>query len=239
MTEWLVKLKGEELDLRDLPALLRSPDLSVIEEDGSYYLTSAEFNSLTDAGDVLRRAKRLIPLLNGAAKLWLGNFGALDIGAVARVGEEGKHHQFIFPESITLQGRGRLRAVADVTPGDSKESLPKPTVLQSWVEVAARDAKVEKALRIFGSRAHNWVNLYNVYEAIQSDVGLKKITDDGWATKTRIRLFKHTADSEAAVGDDARHGHQKDRPPKNPMSLSEAKALIETILRRWLLSKCE
>lgn len=50
----------------------------------------------------------------------------------------------------------------------------------------ARDPQVAKALRIFGSRDHNWHNLSNILEVVQSDVG-GKITKAGWASQADPR----------------------------------------------------
>ena len=75
-----------------------------------------------------------------------------------------------------------------------------------------------------------------MFEIVQSDVG-GKIIKAGWATKAEVERFTHTADSAVAVGDDARHGHEKFQPPKKPMSLADAKDLITRILKSWLDSK--
>jgi hypothetical protein len=41
------------------------------------------------------------------------------------------------------------------------------------------------------------------------------------------------------MGDDAPHGVDRNDPPKEPMSLSEAEALIRNLLQKWLQWKCE
>ena len=68
MPKWLVRLKGERFDLEDFPKLLRSPEVRVVEENGSFYLESSEFNSLTLAEEVRERGRALIKLINGVSK---------------------------------------------------------------------------------------------------------------------------------------------------------------------------
>jgi hypothetical protein len=67
--------------------------------------------------------------------------------------------------------------------------------------------------------------------------GTSSIEKKGWATKSSIDRFTGTADNPKASGDLARHGIAKHEPLPNPMTLSEAKSLIETVLHNWLGSK--
>ena len=64
--EWLVRLKGDRLDLLALSRSFRSNDISVAEENGVFYLKSSRFRSLTDANDVAELAMRIVPLLGFA-----------------------------------------------------------------------------------------------------------------------------------------------------------------------------
>ncbi|MDZ7694391.1 MAG: hypothetical protein U5K69_25255 [Balneolaceae bacterium] len=82
------------------------------------------------------------------------------------------------------------------------------------------------------------LDLYRIYEVIEEDIGSKeKIDDLGLASKTRIKLFKRTANSSQVLGSKARHGHRKHEPPKNPMSLEEAEALIKKLIIQWVNHK--
>jgi hypothetical protein len=51
------------------------------------------------------------------------------------------------------------------------------------------------------------------------------------------KLFKSTANSYGAIGKDARHVLSKYATPPKPMSLAEAKRLIEVIIIEWIRSK--
>jgi hypothetical protein len=61
-------------------------------------------------------------------------------------------------------------------------------------------------------------------------------------TKKKIANFTQTANTankDNAKGDDARHGVDQNDPPKEPMSESEAEALIRNLVKQWLQWKCE
>ncbi len=107
---------------------------------------------------------------------------------------------------------------------------------ESWMKLAEEDEIVKNVFRQITEFEPNWINLYKVYEIVNKDAGRTKI--EQWTNK-KIGLFTHTANSQSAIGDDARHGVDKHDPPKEPMSLSEARALIRNLLKQWLQWKCE
>jgi hypothetical protein len=45
---------------------------------------------------------------------------------------------------------------------------------------------------------------------------------------------KHSANSVKAAGDQARHGVEEKAPPVDPMTITEAKSLVDILLARWL-----
>lgn len=236
MKEWLVRLKGEEFDLQKLPTLLTSPEVTVIEEDGNYYLKSEDFNSMTDASHVLAASKPMLEAINGALQLYLGDFQIVKAdGIVVGIGEDGKPHNYVvLSGSITCRGRVSA-SVTLVKPNGTVDSSQRSSKVESWIAVARQNKNVADAFRLFC--APTWFNLYKIYEIIRADVGgKKKIIQKGWVTAPDIKRFTNTAQSPDVLGDDARHATQKDLPPKKPMSLSEAKSLIRILLKNWLQS---
>src|SRR5699024_4338714 len=107
----------------------------------------------------------------------------------------------------------------------------------AWVELGINDEAVAKVLRLL-TNSLDWVGLYRIYEVIESDIGgLDALVSTGWATKARVKLFKHTSNSPGAIGDDARHGKESSQPPSQPMHLHEARNLVESLINPWLKSK--
>ncbi len=82
--------------MEDLPSLLRSPELTVIEENGSYYLKSSDFDSLSLADEVRERAIAIIEMLNDAVKFQIHNFRGVSKDGVTLIEEDTKTAEYQF-----------------------------------------------------------------------------------------------------------------------------------------------
>ncbi len=229
MPKWLVRLKGERFDLEDFPKLLRSPEVRVVEENGSFYLESSEFNSLTSAEEVRERGRALIKLINGVTKFNSDNFLGISEDAIIRVEDDGKQHGYLFlEEAITIRTKVGARLTVIAADGSEKVTT-QSSVLESLLEVAKKYNVVADALSFY--RDDTWSSLYKAYEIIRDDVGGKHhVIKNGWSVASDINRFKQTAQPY-------RHASKKYKPPAQPMTLLEARVLIKNILSRWLSSK--
>jgi hypothetical protein len=251
MTEWLVRLQGEKLDLEEASSHFRGADLEVRQEDGGYYLASTDLRSMTESGEVLKRGKELLKVMNGILKLIVGNHQPVTAdGLVVRADEAGKRDQYIHVGGA-LTIRTRLRAAAVVVKSDGITELPEqaPPRAASWMAIAMRDNKVAKAFRLFNEPTY--VNLYKVVEIIESDLEsetggnrrrrrkgeMSALVERGWATGKEIEWLKHTANSPKAIGDEARHGREFDAPRQGAMPLGDAQDLTGALLSKWLQTK--
>jgi hypothetical protein len=236
MPEWLVRLEGEKFDLEDLPSLLRSPENTVIEEDGSYYLKSSQFKSLGSADEVRERAIDMIEKLNGAVQLHIPSFRGVSEGGVTMIEEGGRRHHYVYLES-SLTLRSKVSANLTVSKcDDTPETAPPPSNVESWIRLVKTDKAVADALHFF--RENTWISLYKVYEIVSEDVGGQQvIMGNGWATKQTLGRFTQTAQSKAALGDSARHAADRFKPPSQPMAMEEAQTLVRGIILGWLRSK--
>ena len=234
MPRWMVELVGERFDLEYLREQVCSAELGVTEEDGRFYLQAAEFESLSNIDGVRSQAKTLLQHLNGAAKLDSPSFKLVEIGSAVREGQ--KMHQVIEVASINI--RCKL-GVADILSSQSQKNNPEHTNIEIWSVVASRYPEVAKVLVLLASEeTTSWGTLYKVYEGVWSDVR-GAMYENGWIRKSEASLFRRTANSPLAIGDEAaRHGYQKEQPPPNPMSLTQARSLIGNLAKRWILSKC-
>ena len=236
--KWLVLLEDvEKSDFDNLSNLLGSSDeFSLITENSKYYLTSSRWESLTNTSDVYGEATKLLQDISAVAMIYFTGFPLLKPDIICQVDEEGKRQRWVAlsatimlpPASFSIQ----LEGGQDIIP-----SLE----FESWRKLAEEDEIVKNVFRQITDFEHNWINFYNVYEIVKKDAGKKNKIEriEQWITKKKISQFTHTANSQIAIGDDARHGVDQNAPPKEPMSLSEAKALIMTLLQKWLLWKCE
>ena len=238
--KWLVLLDVKKSDFDNLSNLLRSSDeFSVITENSKYYLTSSRWESLTNVSDVYWEATKPLQDISAVARIQFTDFPLLKPDMIYEVDEEGKRH-----------GRSALSATINVGSScsvsiqlEGGQDIIRNLEFESWMKLAEEDEIVKNVFRQITDFEHNWINLYKVYEIVEKNAGkIKKIHRiEQWINKDKIRDFKHTANSQSAIGDDARHGVDNDKhaPPKEPMSLYEADALIMTLLQKWLQWKCE
>lgn len=231
---WIIELAGERFDLQELFRLDSPSKIEVSEEADGFYLRSDEFESYTEPRAVLDRAIELVSILNGIAQIEIQNWENVTVAGVARQEPDGKRTRFLFAEP--MRGRSRMSGNLTITRADGSKKSSHDNTFEAIADLVTRDANVTRVLRLFGSGMHTWVNLYKIYEIIESEIG-REIVNRGWVNKDTIRNFKHTANSVSSAGDDARHGKELSAPPRSPMLLSEAESLIGKLLKNWLRSR--
>jgi hypothetical protein len=235
--KWEVQLTGDAADLRMLNKSFNEPDVSISEASGQFVLRSTEFDLLCTSRAVRNKAQEIVTAISSTARLLLGAHQPIELGAVFEVQEDGRRYTFIFPAPATLRLRGTLFSIvikrADGTEETHYPAEPGP----HWVKAALQHEVVARALRLRDIGDLEWVDLYRLYEVIASDVPAREMQEKAWVLGRQIDLFKRTANSQKAIGDKARHGKDPYDPPKNPMSLSEARALIDSVLKAWLREK--
>lgn len=236
MSKWLLKLKGHKFDILDLSESLNIPEFKIIELDGIYYLDSNEFKLLTLAEEVRERGRALIKLLNTVCVFQNSDFHIISEDGVLFISDDGKRNHYVYAEdAIVFSGRSRVKVIVHDTVGNVIENN-KPPLLLSYLTLAQVHKPVIDALSFF--QEDTWFNLYKVYEIIIDDIGNKsKLTNAGWITKKELSRFTQTAQSRAALGEQARHASAKYKPPIEPMAHTEAKSLIRKLLSCWIDSK--
>lgn len=239
MAMWMIELRGEKFDLEELPKRFSSDRLSVREIGGSYFLVSDQFNALSEENEIYDMAETFIERINGIMKIVMGNYRPASIGAVVQIDKQGKEHRSIRikPEPIVVRVKTSGK-VQIVTPGSQEEHIQNGREIadeQFWAEAADKHNNVEKVLKLF-IKELTWDILYKIWEVIEEDRG-SDVFNKNWATEARVELFTQTANNYLAIGEDARHAHEKWDPPKNPMEINDARALIKTIAVSWLSEK--
>ena len=233
MSTWLVRLTGHDFDLRSLAEQVRSPECTVRKEkNDEYYLQSSSLDPSMDVESVRERGRELIQRLNGIARLL--NLSARPVsfgGDVMLLRDDGTRDVWAFPPPLTV----RSAAVISV---DGETEPRQPTTAEGWLAGADRDPKVARAVRLFGQE-HTWDNLHKVLEAVEdAHGGEEALRGKEWVSRRRLRRFTSTANSARAVGDAARHGHERFAAPPNPMPLEEATELLQMLLGELLRSAC-
>jgi hypothetical protein len=235
---WFFQLSGDESDLNSLAESFTQSQPSIVLDDGEYFLVIADGTFYEEPRAVLQRAQQLVETINGGARLVLGAREPLRIGRVFRRRPDGKRDFFVFPEPGMFHFRGFAPTIT-ITRSDGTVEVSRPAdPITEWTLLAAGDEAASKVLRLVGTLPLDWVNLYKIFEIICSDVGgPDAVASNGWSTKRSISLFRQTANSPGALGFAARHGTESTKPPNKPMTIAEARSLIESIIHQWLRSK--
>lgn len=204
---WEIQIAGDVSDLRELSKSLRDDELRVIEREGQYFVESALFDELTISDEVASVATEILSLLTGSVRLALSGRTPIRIANIARVREDGGRDIFA-TISETIHVRDMIGIEIQRNDGTVEVFAPADKI-PGWVRLGLSEEKVAKALRLFGTNEHDWVSLYRLYEVIEADIGgIGEIVSKGWATKTSVKRFKHTANSPNTVGDASRHGKE-------------------------------
>ncbi len=226
MAEWRVKVSGNESILDDLSRSSISSEWIIVKEaDGEYYLKSFEFESMTEEEDIRHRSIEIINILNGIGKLIINNFEPIQLDYVTEYRDDGLWSSYVVSDA-TLNYSAPS---GFITPLD-------PLITENCIKKAQRNEAIKKALESYGSQEHNFINLYKILGKVKDDVGGEtELINKGWVNKAEIKRFKQAAQSEAAIGAEARHGSSKYNPPPKPMSLREARYLLQVILQKWIV----
>ncbi len=228
---WRVVLTGHPFDIETLQEQFPKGDPRVVQDGDRYCLESADFDSLApDCVALMARAKALLAQMNGAARLVHPSLQGVEAGRI--VGPDA--HEHVVVEVGSIVGRGKV-SVVGVRTDAGPIPPPPPPAGQVALEAATGNADAGAALRLLGIGPLDWVNLYRILDCVRNAVGgLEGIVSRGLSTRAELNRFTGTANSQKAIGDDARHGPGREEPPKNPMTVNEARDLICRVVRGWL-----
>ena len=229
----------EQTILNFLGTSLKEPSCTILTISGVYCLVSSDFESLTDAFDVLDAAHEKLTLLNSIVKLKFSpypnfDFGLIRIDDVYHLNDEDV---LIGEETRTYENRIPTKAFLETT---DKQS---PSLLELWL-LWQKHPEIEEALH-YHENSYNLMNLYKIYEVIKTDI--KKLENSGklpretlskWA-RGRNLDFEQSAHNAHISGKDAHHSFATSHELSgvNPMSLREAKEFIENLFLEWVKIK--
>lgn len=207
---------------------------SVTRRDNEFLLRSRSIDQMTNAAEVRNEAVRIIEVLSGFSRVMLQADTSLGLGSVAEVTPSGSRSVFAQPKPAVLTITGGLASVV-VTHADGKVEEHRPAdSAPSWLARALGNPEAARALRLRDVGSLSWTDLYRLFEVIVAGAGGKdQVVSKRWATLDEMQRFKHSANSLTVAGDQARHGIESTMPPANPMSLFEARAFVEGLLRSW------
>ena len=256
---WLVEIIDIVADKRFLVDLLASLKVTLYREENRNYLTSDQFELLSTSTEVWKQAERLCDILaevslsevrsrvlsasinfklgdlyeqreDGSRRTHVFVYGA-PIGASAGASVGGAEFSVIVTSTPEITEEERARLEAERLEREYQEKL---ALVSSRVVSAFRDERALKVYR-FLQQDLTPTRMYHIYELIRDDFGGNMnslASDKDWTRFTR------SVNHQEVFGDDSRHIASKEKPPANPMSLSEAQAFISKVADSWFRQKC-
>jgi len=238
-TVWEGQVQGRASDLEHLVRNFTAPPLLFVrdERDGCR-LRSDSFAACTTPHDVLEDAEQVLSILSGVLRLTRDSHEGLRVGAVFRRRDD-ESRDVVLHVQDTLKVRAELgEPTVTITDSDGIVRVAAPP--RRPLEIARlglADETVAKALRLLAN-ATDWVGLYRLYEVMEEDIGgERKLVRRPWCPAARLKRFKQSANSPTVAGDTARHGTEPGDPPRDPMSLDEARAFVHELVEGWFGSK--
>ena len=225
--EWMIELSGDPSDLDKLSKVFTTPELCIQKDGENFLLKSEDYESCVSSDDVKNIASEILNNLNAGIALSLDSQKKIDIAGIIQIGDDGRRHCFIeISSSYLTLGPTLLMIGENIHPADP---IPR------WIKIAHKDAKVAKAFNFIVADFNSWNSLYKILEVLKEDQF--KLVRNGSCHENKISDFKRTANCYETIGIDARHAKENQAPPKNPMSLSQAKSFIKMLLHEWLREK--
>ena len=235
MTHWLIRLVGDQTWLERLSRRTCTEGYEVAKEGNDYFYRADDLDRLADPRDVQRAAEEQIRRLRGMLWIKYGADGELNVGEVRRVAHDGTGTVDAFVTG-TIRARAIVSAALRDGAADGAEAPPADD-FGRWYGMAQQSDAVAKVLRLMESQP-DWVDLVRIREVVDEDLPHgQTVVKAKWVSRTKLEALEHTANSPAAVEDEARHGVQKNTPPTRPMSFAEATAIIKHIVQSWLAAK--
>ena len=233
--EWEVTLSGPQVVLEELSRAFHDEHFRVSKVNDAFVLSCTEFSTLEDEAAVRAAASSMAEALSGISRMLLESAAPIEITHVAEVRPDGTRNIFIQVRPGALHASARYFA-STVSPADGSVDERQPSYPASvWLARARASSAAMRALRLRNRSPLSWSDLYRLYEVIVDGAGgVELVVSSGWASRAQLRRFRHSANSVAAAGDDARHGVEPTAPPTDAMTLPEARSLLDTLLARWL-----
>ena len=233
--EWEIVLRGPESTLEELTRSCKDRGITIVRTSEGFVLKSSRFAGLEDVSEVRRQATPIVESLSGISRILLQSEASLGIGSVVEVRPNGSRNIFVELEPAVLRVPGGLVSMqvshADGSVEERRPSDPAP----AWLTKALETPEAARALRLRDKRDLSWSDLYRLFEVVVAGAGgAEVVVGEGWASRTQLDRFKHSANSVSAAGDEARHGVEKTAPPADAMTLSEARSLVDILVCRWL-----
>ena len=248
---WWIEIIDIVGDERFLADLLTGLNIALDLQENRTYLTSDQFELLSTNTEVWEVAKRIRDIVFEVSNGFPDARMSFQLGDYYEQREDGSRctYEVVYSGSvspgrgcvdgatttdtsiheITEEERARLEAERLEREHQEKLALVLPRLVSAFLDERAR--KVQRFLQ----QDLTPKRMYDIYELIRDDFGGNMnnlASDKDWTRFTR------SVNHQEVFGDDSRHIASKEKPPANPMYLSEAQAFISKVADSWFRRKC-
>jgi len=232
--EKMMRLQGEELDLKQLARSFRKGPVRVEEGEEYYFLLLGSEGQRGDA-EVLDAGTKALALMTATMMARDSKFRPPTIHGITKKNADGSLSHIV---NLACRMEVRVAMFADLTvlgPDGNVVENDSPTEGEVALALAANNEHFARALLIYGSLEQNWRNLYKVLDAMREGNGdLAGLRAKNFVPAKNIENFKQTANSWNAIDLAARHGTTNNGIPEPKMTLEEAKEMFRKLFQGWI-----
>jgi hypothetical protein len=224
---------GPRFDLEALARLLPSGDVSVIEENEKFYLSSPQIDNPPPGKTFFDVARELLAFVNCVGVLMVSGFSP--VGLTDHYDRDDGVH--VVGATATMVARSDMTATATVLDADGNPKPPPPPPAPAYISLAAGNQDVAEVLQLLAKPdGPSFSDLYKIHEIIEHTGRGKAAMGSAGISKATMGRFTRTASHPAASGSESRHARSSEQPPKDPMTIGEARTMIRQLVTEWL--KC-
>mgnify|MGYP000709407578 CR=1 FL=1 len=241
---WLVSLNGNSIILDNLDRM-NSPHFSVFQDSEDhlaeqFFLRSNHFKGVEDPQQIYSSTIGLIQLINGASAIHWGFNDYIRRGHV-------KFDELYFSteEYPSDADWTSARVSGEILPSNpfigkastSKWLNPYNSATTGYIELCIEHEDIFILLRQI-SVGFDWRNLYCIWDTVcHYSGGVKKIIKDLGLDEKQVKAFTGTVNNFGVLGLEARHGVMGWKIPKNTVSHTEAIAIVNNVVVKYLKNK--
>jgi hypothetical protein len=223
-TEFWPSLKADDDDRADWLALFKTPfdpSVEIVRRDEQefFILKASALAGLPDSVSTFEAAKPLVRQLNGLVTAQTGAPSRVEvISVVEKIDGKYAQHAIVMLGTAEFVIRGHPVSLVVRDKGGNPPP-PAPTIGQEAYRASTLDAHVADAATYLADRP-DWFDLFKAFECLEAG---NLVSPN--VSKVEIKRFTHTANSLY------RHRIGGFKPPSNPLTLKDAKALLNRLMR--------
>ena len=246
---WRVEISDRGGDIRLLQEVLEALSIQLKEDAGNGFLIGDAFEVFGTAAEVYAFASRVQSIITEIAQCDRDVLMSFQIGPVEEKLEDGTLRKYVFGAArVTSVSYATAQANLIVQHGAELSNTDRERIEEERKELAYQEKlrratsrvvsalKDERALQVqrLLRKALSPLTMGHIADLIQNDMGGAM---KGFVYDNQLTLFYRSINHQEVFGEQARHIASKQEPPRNPMSLDEARTFIRDLAARWLEHK--